>query len=176
MKRSGRLESIRAHVRAAATAVLLVACVAPLVAAQDSGIPVGSAGPDAALETLAGEPVQLHSVVGEKPVLIEFWATWCSVCKALEPTITAAQKKFGDRVHFVGVAVSANQSAERVRRYTAEHMRGFTHFYDRRGHGVEAYDVPATSYIVVLDASGKVVYTGVGEDQDLDAVLTKVLR
>ena len=46
MKISGRLESIRAHVRVAATAVLLVACVAPLVAAQDSGIPVGSDGPD----------------------------------------------------------------------------------------------------------------------------------
>ena len=55
-------------------------------------------------------------------------------------------------------------------------MQGFTHFYDRRGNGVEAYDVPATSYVVVLDASGKVVYTGVGEDQDLDAVLMKALR
>lgn len=156
--------------------LLMLALGSTAAAAQESGIPVGTAGPDAALETLAGEPVQLHSVVGEKPVLIEFWATWCSVCKALEPTITAAQKKFGDRVKFVGVAVSANQSAERVRRYTAGHMVGFTHFYDRRGNGVAAYDVPATSYVVVLDAAGRVIYTGVGEDQDIDAVLTKALQ
>ena len=156
--------------------VLALALFAAPATGQGVGLPIGTQAPAAKLQTIDGKPVDLADYFGKGPVLIEFWATWCSVCKALEPTITAAQKKFGDRVHFVGVAVSANQSAERVRRYTAEHMQGFTHFYDRRGNGVEAYDVPATSYVVVLDASGKVVYTGVGEDQDLDAVLTKALR
>lgn len=158
-----------------ASLITLTLAAAPAVA-QESGIAIGRAGPDAALETLDGKPIALLSVIGNRPVLIEFWATWCSVCKELEPTLVAAQKKFGDRVTFVGVAVSANQSAERVRRYTAEHMIGFTHFYDRRGDGVAAYDVPATSYIVVLDKSGTVVYTGVGEKQDIDAALTKALR
>ncbi len=149
--------------------------VAVPAAAQDSGIEVGVMGPDATLETLDGKPATLKSMMGTKPVLLEFWATWCSVCKELEPSIEAAQKKFGDRVNFVGVAVSANQSPERVRRYIAQHLAGFTHFYDRRGEAVDAYDVPATSYVVILDRSGKVVYTGVGGKQNLDAALTKVL-
>jgi hypothetical protein len=69
-----------------------------------------------------------------------------------------------------------NQSDERVRRYVATHLTGFTHFYDRRGQAVTNYDVPATSYVVILDKDGKVVYGAVGGDQKLDAALAAVLR
>jgi thiol-disulfide isomerase/thioredoxin len=162
--------------RALIAAFVAIALVVAPAGAQESGIATGTMGPDAALETLDGKPAQLKSVIGGKPVLLEFWATWCGNCKQLEPALLAAQKKFGDRVAFVGVAVSVNQSVERVKRYTAEHMVGFTHFYDRRGTAIEAYDVPATSYVVVLDKSGKVVYTGVGGKQDIDAALTRALR
>jgi hypothetical protein len=38
-----------------------------------------------------------------------------------------------------------------------------------------AYDVPATSYVVVIDKTGKIVYTGVGGTQNLDAAIKKAL-
>jgi thiol-disulfide isomerase/thioredoxin len=157
-------------------AVALGAAAAPALSAQESGIPVGSQAPDAALETLDGAAAKLGPVIAGKPAVIEFWATWCPNCRALEPTMVAAQKKYGDRVVFVGVSVSVNQSPERVRRYTAEHLLGFTHFYDRRGDGVEAYDVPATSYVVVVDRTGRIVYTGLGESQDIEGAIQKALK
>jgi thiol-disulfide isomerase/thioredoxin len=147
------------------------------LAAQETGLPLGTAAPAAAVETLTGQAADLQSVIGGgKPTVIEFWATWCSNCRELEPAMEAAQRRFGDRVRFVGVAVSVNQSDERVRRYVAEHLRGFTHFYDRRGNAIEAYDVPATSYVVVLDGTGKVVYGGVGGRQDIEAAIALALR
>lgn len=153
------------------------ASVSTRLAAQEVGLPIGTAGPSAAVETLTGTAADLSSVVGGgKPTVIEFWATWCSNCRELEPTITAAQRRYSDRVRFVGVAVSVNQSDERVRRYVAEHLQGFTHFYDRRGNAVEAYDVPATSYVVVLDKTGKVVYGGTGGRQDIEGAIAKALR
>lgn len=155
----------------------LAALVATVASAQDTGLPVGTAGPAAAVETLDGTAADLSTVVGGgRPTLIEFWATWCSNCKELEPTLMAALETYGDRVRFVGVAVSVNQSDERVRRYIARNMQGFTHFYDRRGNAVTAYDVPATSYVVVLDGEGKVVYGGVGGRQDIDAAIRAALR
>ena len=166
-------------VRATMVALLMTGTLMALPAtarAQESGIEVGTAGPDATLESLDGKAVTLKSLMTGKPVLLEFWATWCGVCKELEPTMEAVQKKYAGRVAFVGVAVSANQSAERVRRYTALHLTGFTHLYDRRGDAVAAYDVPATSYVVVLDKAGKVVYTGLGGKQAIDAALAKALQ
>ncbi len=164
-------------IRVALGAVLLaVAATAPLPA-QETGLPIGTAAPGAAVETLTGQAADLQSVIGGgTPTVIEFWATWCSNCRELEPAMEAAQRRFGDRVRFVGVAVSVNQSDERVRRYVAEHLRGFTHFYDRRGNAIEAYDVPATSYVVVLDGTGKVVYGGVGGRQDIEAAIALALR
>lgn len=150
--------------------------LAPTIAQAQLGIDIGAKAPDAAVETLDGRAVQLATAFTGKPAVIEFWATWCANCRQLEPTISAAQRKHAGKVAFVGVAVSVNQSPERVRRYVAEHLQGFTHFYDRRGDAVGEYDVPATSYVVVLDRTGKVVYTGVGGEQDLEAAIQKALK
>lgn len=161
-------------VRAASVAALLLL---PARAAQAQlGIDVGAKAPDVTVETLDGQPARLAAAFAGKPAVIEFWATWCANCKELEPAMTAAQKKHAGKVAFVGVAVSVNQSPERVRRYTAEHLVGFTHFYDRKGDAVGDYDVPATSYVVVLDRTGKVVYTGVGGTQDIEAAIQKALK
>lgn len=147
---------------------------ATTLSAQESGIAVGAVPPaTTVVETLDGKPTTLAEFVGKQPVLIEFWATWCGNCKELEPTLIAAQKKYGSRIAFVGVAVSANQSPERVRRYVAAHPMAMTHFYDRKGEAVEAFDVPATSYVVVLNKAGKVVYTGLGGKQNLDAAIAR---
>jgi thiol-disulfide isomerase/thioredoxin len=156
-----------------ATAVFLLS---PFAAkAQDLGIQVGGTPAPATVETLDGKPVALDAWVGKSPVLIEFWATWCPQCKELEPAMLAAQKKYGSRVKFLAVAVSVNQSPELVKRYAAKHQLTAEVFFDRKGAATDAYDVPATSYVVVLDRTGKVVYTGQGGDQNLDRALGKAL-
>lgn len=156
--------------------VLAATLAAPFsLRAQEAGIPVGNTAPNATLEALDGRPVALSQWVGKMPVVLEFWATWCSNCKALEPEMLKMSKAFGRNVKFVGVAVSANQSPERVRRYIQQHVLGVEMLYDRSGTAVDAYDVPATSYVVVIDRRGKVVYTGSGGEQKLTTAIRKAL-
>jgi thiol-disulfide isomerase/thioredoxin len=162
-----------AFVRVALAA--LMAAVPAMASAQESGIPVGSQAPAAAVETLDGQPFDLAQYVGKGPVLIQFWATWCPNCKALEPQMQAAMQKYAGKVKFVAVAVAVNQSVERVRAYRDAHGMKQDIVYDRKGAAAGNYDAPATSYIVVIDARGKVVYTGVGADQDIDAAVRKAL-
>jgi thiol-disulfide isomerase/thioredoxin len=143
--------------------------------AQDLGLPVGSTAPIATLEGLDGKSVDLGDAIGKKPVVLEFWATWCANCKELEPAFLAAHRKYGDRVAFFGIAVPINQTLERVKRYTTEHQYPFPMLWDRRGDYAGAFDVPATSYVVVIDKTGKIVYTGIGGKQNLDAAIQKAL-
>lgn len=151
----------------------LATLAAPRLQAQELGLPVGSTAPAAAVQTLDGKTTNLSQWVGKVPVVIEFWASWCPNCKELEPQVEAAHRQFGSRVKFVGVAVSVNQSAERVRRHLARNRMPLEMVYDHAGEATGAYDVPATSYVVILDRTGKVVYTGLGGDQDLVAALRK---
>ncbi len=152
-------------------ALALVA--APSARAQDLGIPLGTAAPAAAVRTLDGKPANLRQWIGRGPVVLTFWATWCASCRELEPTLAAAARRYAGRAQFVAVAVSANQSAERVRRHLARSPLPMPVVYDADGEATGAYDVPATSYVVVLDRAGRVVYTGVGGDQDIAAALRK---
>ena len=141
--------------------------------AQDSGIELGTRAPDATLETLDGKPAKLSQWVGRQPVVMEFWATWCPNCKQLEPHLAAMHRKYGAQVQFVTVAVSINQTPARVKQYVAKYRTPGVVLFDRKGEASGGYDVAATSYIVILDRTGKVVYTGLGGKQQLEAAIRK---
>ncbi len=142
---------------------------------QDLGIEVGSVAPSAKVHTLDGKEVDLSQYTGKTPVVMEFWATWCPNCKELEPTLLDAAKKYGTQVRFVGVAVSVNETPERVKAFVAKHGLPGDQYFDTKGNATGAYDVPATSYVVVINKAGKVVYTGLGGKQDLEAAIKKAL-
>ena len=152
----------------------LVLAAAPL-AAQDIGLPLGTTPPAAQVQDTAGNAVDLSRFVGTKPVLVEFWATWCPLCAALLPKMEAARRAYGDRVEFVIVGVGVNQSLASIRRHLARHPMPGEVFFDATGAAVRAYAAPSTSYVVVLDAQGRVAYTGSGEDQDIDAAVRRAL-
>jgi thiol-disulfide isomerase/thioredoxin len=155
---------------------LLLLTAAPTAVAQlEAGIPVGTKAPVVTVGDLDGRPVDLGAYLGKKPVLLEFWATWCPICMDLLPQLEAVKKGFGDRVALIGVNITVNDSRERVRRYLERHRPPFLVLYDDKGVSSRAYDVPTTSYVVVIDAAGTVVYTGSGSDQDLVAAVRKAV-
>jgi len=157
-------------------AVTLFALTLPVIAlaqGEDVGLPIGTTAPSAAVQDLDGKAVDLAQVAGHKPVLFEFWATWCPICQALMPRIEAAHAKFGSRVDFVEVAVGVNETPESVRRHLASHSYPFRFLWDATGAAVRAYQAPTTSYVVVVNSAGKVVYTGTGSDQDIDGAIRR---
>jgi len=158
-------------------ALLLALPTAPLsLAAQESGIDVGARAPAVKINDLDGRPVDLGQYIGKQPVFLEFWATWCELCEELMPRVRAAQAAYGAEVEFIGVNVTVNQSREQVRRYVETRKPPFRTLYDDEGASTRAYQVPATSYVVIVDRAGKVAYTGTGGSQELDGVLRRVTR
>jgi thiol-disulfide isomerase/thioredoxin len=155
--------------------ILMILSV-PQLAAQESGIAVGARAPAVKVNDLDGMPVDLGQYIGKRPVFLEFWATWCEQCEELLPRIRAAQATHGSKVEFIGVNVTVNQSPERVRKYLNTHQPGFRTLYDDQGTSIRAYQVPATSYVVIVDKGGKVAYTGTGGTQEFDSVLRRITQ
>jgi cytochrome c biogenesis protein CcmG, thiol:disulfide interchange protein DsbE len=153
---------------------------APNAQAQAAGegsvsLPIGSQAPSVVLQDLDGNDVDLLRMIGGKPAVIEFWATWCEQCEALQPQIDRIQAQYGSQVQVVAIAVAVAQTVRRVQRHVADHNHAYPFLYDTRGAAVRAFQAPTTAVVVVLDADGKVAYTGVGAQQNLIGAVERVL-
>jgi peroxiredoxin len=146
-------------------------CLGAVPAAAQEGLKVGDRAPAVVVHDLDGRSVDLGEMLGRRPILLEFWATWCSVCEELLPKVKAAHDAFGQEVEFIGVNVTINQTPTRVRRYLESHQPPFRTLYDDEGTSTRAYQVPATSYVVIIDRRGRIVYTGSGAEQDFAPAL-----
>jgi peroxiredoxin len=91
----------------------------------------------------------------------------------MEPSLQAARERFAGKVTFVGVGVSSNQSAEKQGEYVREKKLTGTWVFDADGAAMKAYAVPHTSYVVIVGADRRILYTGVGGDQNIEAALAK---
>ena len=140
------------------------------------GLHVGDMAPTAKVKSLDGEDVDLARFVGKTPVLIEFWATWCPLCKQLEPAIQALHDKYGDKLEIVHIVVPQNQTPAAAREYAEKHKLPGRFYFDAKGEAYKAFAADHTSYIVVLNAKGTVVHSDAGTEQDLAAAVAKAVQ
>ncbi len=155
--------------------LLLVSATHLSAQSEGAGISLGRTPLPVAIETLEGTRVELAHVIKARPALIEFWATWCALCRALEPKLAAAHARYGTRVQFIAVAVAVNETPATVRRHLDRHPMPYPYLWDANGTAVRAFEAPTTSFVVILNAAGNVVYTGVGADQEIEAALERAV-
>jgi cytochrome c biogenesis protein CcmG/thiol:disulfide interchange protein DsbE len=106
-----------------------------------------------------GTPVSLAALRG-KPVVINFWATWCVPCYEEHAVLAAAAREQGDRVTFVGVIYE--DEAGRVNEFLARQGRAYPSLMDEDGKAAMSYGVYGVPETFFVDAQGKIAskYTG----------------
>lgn len=154
---------------------MLALCIVSVARVGAQGPVVGDVAPVVSVANLEGTPVKVALTPGKRAMVVEFWATWCEVCRALMPNMRAAQKAYGDRVDFYGVNVTVNERKERVKQYIASNQPPFMALYDDKGVATRAFAAMATSTVVIVDAKGRIAYMGEGSDQNVSALLAKVV-
>lgn len=116
------------------------------------------------VDPATGDSLRLSDYVGRgKPVLVDFWASWCGPCRRETPYVKAVAEQFAGRVTIVGVGVSDTRDDHR----TAVADLGITwpQILDVNGAGVQAYQVQSIPFIVLFAADGTLYATGLrGED------------
>lgn len=125
-----------------------------------AGVPeVGRPAPDFTAPDLDGRPVRLSELRG-KPVLINFWATWCPPCREEMPQIEAFYRRYRDQIEVLGVDVG--ETAEQVRAFLKDTPYSWRFLLDTELKVADlyrVYGIPA-SYFIDKDGIIRGLYMG----------------
>lgn len=146
--------------------------------AETTLINAGDMAPDFTVEMLDGGKVTLSELQG-KPTLLIFWATWCPPCRLeLSKLQEHIIDRYGDRINVL--PISRGEERAKVEGYISK--MGYTFAVGLDGDQ-SIYKKYATNYIprcFVIDANGKVLYSGVGYDDvvasEVEQNIEKALR
>jgi cytochrome c biogenesis protein CcmG/thiol:disulfide interchange protein DsbE len=145
----------------------------------DGAPPVGRAAPDFTLPLFSGDMLSLHSLRG-KPVLLNFWASWCAPCREEMPLLVHLHKLYGPRgIEFVGVNVM--DRAKDARKFVEQYHVDFLLVQASDERLMEAYAIPGLPTTVFIGADGVVVgkvvggFVGPGGERSLITWLDRLL-
>jgi len=162
--------TIRTIVRIVFAGIALSAfLIAPVRAAQQPDVQLKA--PDLNLKSPAGETVSLATYLGKKPVLVVFWATWCTNCRDEIPLLN---KFNADR--FKVIAVNVGESAWKTKRFVAMNNISYQIVLDSDGSVAKAFKVPGVPACVILGKSGLITYQGTGLPEHIESYAEKYGR
>ncbi len=147
-----------------------------------SGPGIGAPAPDFTITTWtpnggASQTVRLAALRG-RPVVLNFWASWCYACKEEEPALVRAYRQYAHQgVEFIGVAVNDQRPDGEafLRTYGVTFPSGPD---DANGSITVAYALPGIPVTVFIGRDGVVMnrYTGAIKPADLDRAIQQLLK
>jgi peroxiredoxin len=165
--KNGRRASGRAALFLVLAAILMAFAVPAPAGMQGMKIPVGDPAPDFTLADLEGKEVSLSSFKGKKVVMIDFWATWCNICKREMPVLETVYKEYNPQgVEFLGIALDEN--IKLIKKIIGEKGVTYPILIDKGAKvATEVYRLAGPIPLkVVIDCEGIIRYTHVGDYPD----------
>ncbi len=99
------------------------------------------------------EPVELESFIG-KPIVVNFWATWCYYCKIEMPDFNEAYHANPDVEFLMVNYTQGDETIEKASAYVRECGFDFPVYYDAMGDASDAYEVEAFPTTLFISRSG----------------------
>ena len=123
----------------------------------------GASAPNFQVYDREGNPVELSQFIG-KPIVLNFWASWCGPCKMEMPDFNELYLELGEDVHFLMVNCTdgSRETVEIASAFIAEQGYTFPVFFDTRGNAAYAYNANALPTTYFIDAEGYAISRATG--------------
>lgn len=134
-----------------------------------------NAAPDFTVTDGGGNRVSTADLSG-KPVILNFWATWCPPCRSELPAFDKLYRQYGNEVSFMMIDLTDGyrETVEGVKKFMSENGYTFPVYYDTEGSAAEAYNVSSIPFTVAVGRNGNIVGTHLGAMSE--AALEKLIK
>ncbi len=149
---------------AAVTLALLLPVAAGAQGLQGMRIKVGEKAPLFTLKDVNGNKVALADLIGKKVIMLDFWATWCNVCKREMPVLERVYKEYKTKdVEFLGITLDENIA--QIKKIIESKGVTYPTLIDEGARvATEVYQLAGPIPLkVVIDKKGVVRYSHVGD-------------
>ena len=137
--------------------LLLAACTAAPVETVASTEAAPIAAPDFTVYTADGQAVKLSDYLG-KPVVLNFWASWCPPCKAEMPDFQEEFSSRGESIQFLMVNLTVgNETLESATGFIAQQGYSFPVFYDTEADAANTYGIQSIPTTFFIDPEGNLI-------------------
>ena len=113
--------------------------------------PPANIAPDFTMLDMDGNEVNLAEFFG-KPIILNFWASWCGPCKMEMPEIQDFYEKYGENIHFL--AVSVDDSVDTAKAFIETEGYTFPVYFDTTSMGAYTYGASSIPLTFFIDAEG----------------------
>lgn len=107
------------------------------------------------LKDMSGNQVKLADLIGSKPLVLDFWATWCGACMAELPNVIELNNKYQDKITVVGI--NLDRSYASAQKYVQEHMIAYPNLFDEDGKVAKAYGVVGIPTMIIINSQGQII-------------------
>lgn len=116
------------------------------------------------LQDLQGKNVELKSLLGKGPIIVDFWATWCSPCLKELPELSKLQKKY-ENIQVIAISVDKSRKINQVKREVKSHHYKFITLLDKSGVYQKKLNIQNIPQTFFLDKDGNIIYRHEGYKQ-----------
>jgi len=137
---------------------------------------IGRPAPPFALKAInTGEMIDVARLRG-KPVILNFWATWCVPCYQEHPVLVENAQRIGSNVQFVGVVF--NDSEDKINAFLKQRGSAYPTLLDEQGKTAIAYGVGGVPETYFINPKGVIVakFAGPMTTEVLQANLSKAMQ
>jgi cytochrome c biogenesis protein CcmG/thiol:disulfide interchange protein DsbE len=116
--------------------------------------------PSFSLERLDQPGTMTLADLKQKPLVLNFWSTWCGPCKAEHPVLDWGKEKFGDKVEFVGVVYQ--DSRPNVEAFLKQVPPRYAMLFDEKGSAAVDFGLAGVPETYFIATDGTIRYKKVG--------------